>query len=139
MMDSSDRMIVVIGGREYFIEGDTLMPSQRSFEHEVLTRLDGIESRLGKLESRAGALETEVGFLRHDQANLQTSVYWVLAAIGLYLAMITLPPFILGLFRKWTGSDKPSVSQGFSIQDVIAILSWNDQHRNSGGSHSEQR
>lgn len=125
-MESSDRMIVVIGGREYFIEGDTLRPSQSSFEQEVLKRLDKIETRLDGIEARVGALETGQQVLTAKVEGLNHSVYWVLAVIGLYLAILTLPPYIAGLFRKWTGKEeKPSpapVHSGLSAGDVLALI-----------------
>lgn len=87
-MVSSDRVIIIeIDGKTY-----RLNESGHGFQQEVLNRLDGIESRLGALESRVGAVERELGYVRHDQANLQTSVYWGLAVIGIFLAAIAVLP-----------------------------------------------
>ena len=147
-MESSDRMIVVIGGREYFIEGDTLRPSQSSFEQEVLkrldkieVRLDGIEARQERIEARQERIEARQGEhtaaiqeLSTDQRVLAArvddvyhSVYWGVAVIGIFIAFA---PVIPSLYRRLFGKEeKPETSpspapvhSGLSASDVLALI-----------------
>ena len=140
-MESSDRMIVVIGGREYFIEGDTLRPSQSSFEQEVLkrldkieVRLDGIEARQERIEARQGEhtaaiqeLSTEQRVLAARVDDVYHSVYWGVAVIGIFIAFA---PVIPSLYRRLFGKEeKPETSpspapvhSGLSASDVLALI-----------------
>ena len=95
---------IVINGQAFMLEGEVLKPAAESdFQQEVLRRLDGIESRLGNVESRLGVVEQEQRLLHVKVDDLQTSVYWVLAAIGIFLAALGIPAIIasiLSVFRK---------------------------------------
>ncbi|MBQ7154858.1 MAG: hypothetical protein IJR85_04815 [Synergistaceae bacterium] len=97
-MDSADREITAeIDGRVY-----VLQQSGQSYQPEVLKRLDGIEQRLGGLEARAGALENGQALILGRIDTLATAVYWVLGAIGIFLAA-------LGIFTGiylWIASDR---------------------------------
>lgn len=91
-MNSQD-IRIVINGQEFRVEGSVLRPaSQSNFQQEVLKRLDGIESRLGNVESRLVVVEQEQRLLHVKVDDLQTSVYWVLGAIAIFLAAIQLWP-----------------------------------------------
>ena len=100
---ASDDFRIVINGQEFKVEGSVLRPvSESSFQQQVLKRLDGIESRLGNVE-------TELTIIKHDQAALQTSVYWFLGAIAIFLAAIQLWP-------NKKGSDSSSRNQPIVVQ-----------------------
>ena len=66
---------------------------QSQFQAVVLKRLD--------------AIERELIIIKHEQANLQTSVYWTLGAIGIFLAGLVLPSIVASItsaFRKLSES-----------------------------------
>ena len=56
-------------------------------------------------------LETELTLVKHDVANLQTSVYWVLAAIGIFIAAVALHPFGKGEGGKPSQPPQPVIIQ----------------------------
>ena len=110
---TSNDVLVVIGGQSYRIAGDTLKPAENSFQAEVLKRLDGIEFRLG-------VLEQEVTFIKHDVAHLQTSVYWALAAIGIFIASLAIPSMIAGIASTFRRKDDDRVNLTISLTDLFA-------------------
>ena len=109
---TSNDVLVVIGGQSYRIAGDTLKPAENSFQAEVLKRLDGIEFRLG-------VLEQEVTFIKHDVAHLQTSVYWALAAIGIFIASLAIPSMIAGIASAFRRKDDDRVNLTISLTDLF--------------------
>ena len=101
---ASNDVFVVIGGQQFRIAGDTLLPMQNSFQQEVLkrfdgidSRLDGIESRLDKVESRLDKVESRLGAVETSQLHMndridwvQTTIYWGFALMGVIAAVYTL-------------------------------------------------
>lgn len=99
-MESSDREILLrIEGRVIRLEG----------------KVDGLSERVGTLEAKVGALEQGQRLLHVQIDSLQTSVYWVLAAIGIFLASLIIPSL-----RK---------KDGLSLQDVLALMNWWDKQK----------
>lgn len=116
-MDSSD-IRVIINGQEFAIAGGMLRPVQSSFQSEVLRRLDGIESRLDGIESRLGTVEQEQRLLHSKIDGLQTSVYWILGAIGIFLAAIG----IIGIISTViTAFRKPETAQSESASAIASL------------------
>ena len=116
----SNDFLIVINGQEFRVEGSVLRPaSENSFQQEVLKRLDGIESRLGNVESRLVVVEQEQRLLHVKVDDLQTSVYWSFAAIGIFLAalglLIAAVP-ILSAFRK----SEPQHSESQNVMNSLA-------------------
>ena len=108
---ASNDVFVVIGGQQFRIAGDTLLPMQNSFQQEVLKRFDGIdsrldgiesrldkvESRLDKVETRLGKVESRLGAVETSQLHMndridwvQTTIYWGFALMGVIAAVYTL-------------------------------------------------
>ena len=113
-MNSND-VFISINGQTFRIEHDTLRPAENNFQSEVLRRLDGIESRLG-------VLEVELGYTKHDIANLQTSVYWTLAAIGIFIAALAISSMIASItsaFRQTEAPKEEKVSLTISLTDLL--------------------
>ena len=81
---------------------------------KINTRLDRIESRMDKLETCMGRLEDRMTLLEHDMITLQTSVYWGLATIGIFLAGITIIPSVISLFRKPEPKSNDKIELTFS-------------------------
>ena len=71
-------------------------------------------SQLSAIETRLANIEVEQQLLRQKIDDLQTSVYWVLAAIGIFIACVTIPSIIalmVSIFRSANSSqDKPGTS-----------------------------
>ncbi|MBQ7154859.1 MAG: hypothetical protein IJR85_04820 [Synergistaceae bacterium] len=89
-----------------------------STDREILIELYGkvaaIEAEQARQKQEISSMHTEIGYLRegqvilqHDIANLQTSVYWELAVIGIFLAALAVLP---GLRRKPEPEPKPEPS-----------------------------
>ena len=114
---------IVINGQVFSVEGQVLKPvNENNFQQEVLKRLDGIESRLGSIESRLGTVEQGQRLLHVKVDDLQTSVYWVLAAIGIFLAALGIPAVIasiLSAFRKSETKQPDSQSIASSIIEAF--------------------
>ena len=70
---TSNDVFVVIGGQQFRIAGDTLLPMQNSFQQEVLKRFDGIESRLDKVESRLDKVESRLDKVETRLGNVEQS------------------------------------------------------------------
>ena len=106
-MVSTDRDILLsINGRLIHLEQEQAKQRQEfsEFKAVVLKRLDNIE--------------TDITIIKHDQANLQTSVYWVLGAVTAIFALITLPAALsslTSLFRK----SEPQHSESQSIVNSL--------------------
>ena len=124
MMTSSDRIIYVeIDGIQYRAEGLVLRPAGR--DEALMHRLDGIETRLDRIEARLGAVEQDITIIKHDQQTLQHSVYWVLGAVGVFLAAMALRPS-----RGTPKEDKP-VPAPYIIQVPAYIPPSHDREEKS--------
>lgn len=86
---SSQDIYIVIDGQEYQISGNG--KSRSEIQSAVIDKLDSIEYRIGRIEQ-------ELEIMEHDQSALQTSVYWVLAGIGIFIAPLII--ILLGVSRK---------------------------------------
>ena len=114
---NSEDVFIVINGQHYKLEG---MPTpsypHSEFEQLVLKRLDDIEA-----EQRLLNLKTD---------GLQTSVYWVLAAIGIFIAGITIPSVIASLVsalrRPEQKSDKVELTFAQFTDLVLHRLTHNE-------------
>ncbi len=108
---------VVINGQEFVVSGSMLKPAPSNFQQEVLRRLDGIESRLG-------VIETEVTIIKHDQASLQTSVYWVLGAVGIFLAALGIPAIVASVLSvfKTSESKQADTKQADTLSITNSLL-----------------
>ena len=73
-----------------------------STDREILIAIQAEQARQreefsefrGEVRQELDSPHTELLILNHDVANLQTSVYWVLGAIGIFLAALVLPSII---------------------------------------------
>ena len=78
------------------------------FKAVVLQRLDNIEM--------------EITIIKHDQATLQTSVYWVLGAVGIFLAALGIPAIVasvLSVFKKSGSQQADTQSITNSLLDAF--------------------
>ena len=110
-MVSTDRDILLdINGRLIHLEGEQAKQRQdfSEFKALVLKRLDNIE--------------TDITIIKHDQAALQTSVYWFLGVVTLFLTalgMIGIIATIITAFRKSERSQPDSKTLIASLTDAI--------------------
>ena len=66
-----------------------------SSDREILLDIQGMQFKqhqeYGEFQAivlkRLDNLDRELIIIKHDQANLQTSVYWVLGAVGIFLVI----------------------------------------------------
>ena len=82
-----------------------------SSDREILISINGevqsLSMRVSRLEGEISGLRTEIKEIRdnqvilsHDLASLQTSVYWIFAAIGIFLAAVSILPSLADVFRR---------------------------------------
>ena len=73
-----------------------------STDREILLAIQAEQARQreeflefrGEVRQELDSLHTELVILNHDAANIQTSVYCVLGAIGIFLAALVIPSII---------------------------------------------
>ena len=154
---ASNDVFVVIGGQQFRIAGDTLLPMQNSFQQEVLKRFDGIESRLDgiesrldkvesrldKVESRLDKVETRLGNVEQSQLVLQETlavqgaqidmlIWWGGIAFTVLAAIIA----FVGIFapklwdlskRKTAPHNDERVNFTISLTDLLAKVLNSEQ------------
>lgn len=90
-----DVMYMVSTDREILLDIQAEQAKQRQefseFKAVVLQRLDNIEM--------------EMTIIKHDQATLQTGVYWVLGAVGIFLAALGIPAIVASVLSVFKTSE----------------------------------
>lgn len=128
-MNSSD-VIIVIGGQEYAIGGNTLRPTESTFQSEVLRRLDNLEQEQKYQREALQIIGTQQQVLIQRVDDLSTFIYWILGAIGLFLAAITILPAITAMVQTFLeifkSKSRESLNEDALIERIIERL--NQKH-----------
>ena len=105
-----------------------------STDREILI---SINDRVSRLEGDMTELKAEVRVVQDNQVALarridrlddkfdmmQTSVYWIFAAIGIFLAAATFLPSALSSRNKETPAPAPATAEkGLSVSDVLNLI-----------------
>ena len=89
-----------------------------STDREILLEINGrimrMESRLENVESRVEVIERRLDIQGTKLEDLQTSVYWVFAGIGILLAISTIFLALMPFMRR--------EEKGVSLSEVIAMI-----------------
>ena len=105
MTSSDSEIVVIIDGKEYGVQ--EISGRKSDFQAEVLHRL--------------GSIEAEQRYLADRIDTLTTAVYWILGAIGIFLAA-------LGIFTgiyMWIASarkDKPDPKPEVSMSEIVKTM-----------------
>ena len=104
-MESTDREILLeINGRVISLEAELRRQREEFSEFRAIT------------EKRLDNIEYDLRELRHDNANLSTFMYWILGAIGIFIAAVTLPSTIASI-----RTSKPEKPERHDIPDIVEI------------------
>ncbi|MBQ2617384.1 MAG: hypothetical protein IJF90_11055 [Synergistaceae bacterium] len=108
------------GGQSYRLDGETLRPTESSFQREVLKRLDGIDSRLASVEAEQRKQREELTAMHDEQLKISTRVDMLLWGGGIAFALMTV---VVAIFTLWLSTpkgrkheDTPPASQPIILQ-----------------------
>lgn len=132
----SDDVYILIDGKEYHL---TRSGEGFSFQREVLSQLDGIKKELSSMREELSSMREELSSIKaeqkaqreeihsmgtaiiqfdktqetliHDVANLQTTVYWFLGAVGIFIAGLAIPAFVLSMISLMNNTKHESTTR----------------------------